>query len=478
MMGDRAAGADGTGRASGATAGTTAGTRSGMRGRTRRAVAGAGLTGAAGTLLAACVTGGRLAETGRPAGQTLKDQKVTFLHWWTDSIGPGNNEFMTWAADSFKQRTGGTVEYVEGRAGGALNEKLITLVTGGQAPDATFCSIVFGRDNYDGGLLRNLTPYVAKTPDLADKEFFDSSKKFRQKGSETFGVPVMGPESLTFTLNQAHFSALGLDPKGSDLKTWDDLPKIGQRLVKASGDDFSQIGLLVPNLSLEWLAAWLYSNNATLTNAEETKYLLDTPATREAVQLSVDLIHKHRLGPKLDSSTRPQNARQAFTSGQVSIIYDSSSIRLLNAPPDFRFWILPVPKGPRGTGATSATWTNFISVPKESKSPDAAVEWARHLTGLDVQVEKLRRLNSQSPRVKFYDTPDWKQAVEKEPNLARIPEVARLTGAYPYLRYNRLSSQVTPILREIMLGQTGVTQGLTQAQQIADQVMAEPVRVQ
>jgi ABC-type glycerol-3-phosphate transport system substrate-binding protein len=427
--------------------------------------------------LAACAGPGTPPASG-PGRKDLSGQKVTFLHWWTDSLGPGNNDFMAWAASTFKERTGATVELVDGPTGGGLNSKLITMITGGLPPDASFCSIVFGRDNYDAGMIRNLTPFVAKAPDIGDKEFFESSKKFRSKGNDTFGVPVMGPESLTFTINQGSFSAAGFDPKGGDLKSWDDLVRVAQRLTKANGDEFQQIGLLVPNLGLPWLATWLYSNGASPTTPDDTKYLLDVPATREAVQFSVDLIHKHRLGPRMDAPNRPSNARQAFTAGQIAIIYDSSSIRLLNAPPDFRFWIMPVPKGPRGSGVASATWTNFVAVPTESKNPDAAVEWTRFFTGLEVQVEKLKRLNSQSPRVKLYDTPEWKQAVEKEPNLARIPEVARLPGAYPYLRYNRIAAEIEPLFREMLLGKLAVNQGLADAQKKADQIMSEPVRVQ
>ena len=106
------------------------------------------------------------------------------------------------------------------------------------------------------------------------------------------------------------------------------------------------------------------------------------------------------------------------------------------------------------------------------------MEWTRFFTGLDAQVEKLTRLSSQSPRVKLYDTPEWKKAVEKEPNLASIPEVARLPGAYPYLRFNRLSADIQPIFNDIMAGKLGVNQGLADAQEKADQIMREPVRVQ
>jgi len=446
-----------------------------------RSLGTAGAAGVAG-LLAACGGQSQAPQAGsRGAGLALKDQKVTFLHWWTDGIiGPGMNDGMEWTKSAFKTRTGADIEYVDGRAGGGLNEKFLAMTTAGTPPDATFMSVVIGRDDYDAGLLKNLTPYIAKTPDLGDKEFFDSAKKFRAKGNETFGIPTMGPESLGFMVNSGLFNAVGLEPQGKDIKTWDDLTRAAQKTTKATGQDFQQIGLLAANLNLAWLAAWLYSNGATITTADETKYLLDAPATREVVQYCADIINKHQVSPKLDNPTRPANARQALIAGQAAIIYDSSSIGLLNAPPDFRFWFLPLPKGPRGSGFASSTWTNFVSVAKDSKTPDAAVEWIRWFTSVEAHIGrmKFRPVKGASPRVKLYETPEWKQWVQENPVLGFIPEAAKLPGPYPYLRYNRIDAELTPIMRSILNGATGVNEGLADAQKKADLIMSEPVRVQ
>jgi multiple sugar transport system substrate-binding protein len=350
----------------------------------------------------------------------------------------------------------------------------------GTPPDVSFMSVVIGRDDYDAGLLRNLSPYIAKTPDLGDKEFFDSSKKFRAKGNETFGIPTMGPESLGFMVNSALLGAVGLDPQGKDLRTWDDFTRAAQKLTKGGGDAFQQIGLLAGNLNLNWLSAWLYSNNASLTNPEETKYLLDTPATREVVQYCADMIVKHRVSPTFESAARPANARQALIAGQAAIIYDSSSIGLLNAPPDFKFWFIPVPKGPRGTGVASSTWTNFVSMAKDARAPDAAVEWMRWFTSVESHIGRMRfrSVKGANPRVKLYETAEWKQWVQENPVLGFIPEAAKLPGPYPYLRYNRIDADVAPIMRNVLQGATGVNEGLADAQKKADQIMSEPVRVQ
>jgi len=441
---------------------------------------GMGLASASGGLLAACA-GGAAPSSTKDGGQSLKGQKVSFLHWWTDAIiGPGMTQGMDWTAAQFKERTGADVDYVDGKAGGGLNEKFLALSGAGTPPDVSFMSVVIGRDDYDAGLLKNLSPYIAKTPDLGDKEFFDSSKKFRAKGNETFGIPTMGPESLGFIINSGLFSAVGLDPQGKDLKTWDDFTKATQKLTKGSGDSFQQIGLLAGNLNLNWLSAWLYSNGAQLTNAEETKYLLDTPATREVVQYCADLIDKYQVSPKFDSPARPASGRPALIAGQVAMIYDESAIGLLNAPPDFKFWFIPLPKGPKGTGFASSTWTNFVSVAKDSKAPDAAVEWIRWFTSVDAHIgrTKFRPVKGSNPRVKLYDTPEWKQWVQENPILAFIPEAAKLPGPYPYLRYNRIDGDVAPIMKNILQGTTGVNEGLADAQKKADQIMAEPVRVQ
>jgi multiple sugar transport system substrate-binding protein len=439
------------------------------------------LAGAAGgsALLSACAAGAGAPGAGKGTTASLKDQKLTFLHWWTGALGPGFEPMMDWAANTFRERTGAQVEYATGKTGGGLNEKFLTMTTAGTPPDASFMSVVIGRDDYDAGMLKNLSPYIAKSADLADKEFFESARKFRQKGNETFGIPVMGPESLGFIVNSGLFSAVGLDPKGADLKTWDDLARAGQKLTKASGDDFQQSGLLVNPLNLAWLSAWLYSNSngTSLTNAEETKYLIDVPAVREAVQFSADLIQKQRVSPKLDGS-RPTNARQALIAGQVAMIYDESAIGLLNAPPDFKFWFVPLPKGPRGTGLASSTWTNILSMAKDAKNPDAALEWIRFFTGIEFAVQRLRFVKAAHPRVKFYDTPEWKEAVRNDPILGFIPEAAKLPGPYPYLRYNRIDAETSPIFRSVLLGQLGVNEGLAEAQKKADQIMSEPVRVQ
>jgi ABC-type glycerol-3-phosphate transport system substrate-binding protein len=449
---------------------------------TRRRLVGLGAGSTLPIILAACAAGGAAPAAGtKGTGQSLKDQKLTFLHWWTDALGPGYNTMMAWSATQFKERTGAQVELVDGKTGGGLNEKFLAMSTAGTPPDVSFMSVVIGRDDYDAGLLKNLSPYIAKSADLADKEFFDSSKKFRQKNNETFGIPTMGPESLGFIINSGLFSAVGLDPKGADLKTWDDFAKAAQKLTKVSGDDFQEIGLLVNNLNLPWLSAWLYSNGAQLTNAEENKYLLDAPATREVVQYSADLIAKFRVSPKLDSPARPANARQSLIAGQTAIIYDESAIGLLQAPADFKFWFVPLPKGPRGSGFASSTWTNFNSVAKDSKVPDAAVEWIRWFTSVEAHIGRMKAKGgtpSANPRVKLYDTPEWKQWVQETPILGFIPEAAKLPGAYPYLRYNRVDGDVAPIMKNILLGTTGVNEGLADAQRRADQIMSEPVRVQ
>lgn len=452
-----------------------------MRGFSRRhMIAGVAAVAGAGVLAACRSERPRSAApegTGGVTATNIKGQRLVFLHWWTNNLGPGYDEFMQWAADTFRGRTGAEVEYQTGPAGGGLNQKLITMIAGGQPPDSTFVSVVFGRDNYDAGILRNLRAYIAKAPDVSETEWFESSRLFRTKGSDVFGIPVMGPESLCFAISKAHMEAAALDPRGSGIRSWADLATTAQKLTKVEGGQFAQIGMLVPGLSLPWLATWIYANGGQLMAQDESKYLLNAPAAIEAAQSWIDLIYRYRVCPPLNAE-RPANARQAFVGGQVSIIWDSTSTGLVNAPPGFEWWLVPVPPGPRGRGPASATWTNMVSIPTDARNPDAAFEWMRFFTSVEVGVERFKRLQGQHPRVKFYQTPEWQQAVKEKPFLAAIPEIAALPGPYPYVRYNRLSSELAQVFREISLANVGVSEGLNQAQQIADRVMAEPLRVQ
>src|SRR5688572_19847217 len=94
---------------------------------TRRAAVLAGALGGP-AVLGACVVGDGAGAPGAGKGTTasLKDQKLTFLHWWTGSLGPGFEPMMDWAANTFRERTGAQVEYATGKTGGGLNEKFLT----------------------------------------------------------------------------------------------------------------------------------------------------------------------------------------------------------------------------------------------------------------------------------------------------------------------------------------------------------------
>ena len=50
----------------------------------------------------------------------------------------------------------------------------------------------------------------------------------------------MGPESLGFMVNSALLGAVGLDPQGKDLRTWDDFTRAAQKLTKGGGMRFSR----------------------------------------------------------------------------------------------------------------------------------------------------------------------------------------------------------------------------------------------
>ena len=104
----------------------------------------------------------------------------------------------------------------------------------------------------------------------------------------------------------------------------------------------------------------------------------------------------------------------------------------------------------------------------------------RWFTGVESHIGRMRfrSVKGANPRVKLYETAEWKQWVQENPVLGFIPEAAKLPGPYPYLRYNRIEADVAPVMRNMLQGATGVNEGLADAQKKADQIMSEPVRVQ
>jgi len=379
--------------------------------------------------------------------------------------------------DTYKQRTGVTVENV-GAGFSDVSQKLLAGVAANDPPDASFSSIIWGRDWYDQGILADIDSFVAQAADVQGDKFFAASKQFRQTCGHTFGLPVMGPESLIFWVDQNKLQAAGFDPMGKDLKTWDDLARGAQKLTKTGPDGkITLAGLATTgSLGIAWLTAWTETTGHSLFDAEQNAAYYNAPETVSAVQFLVDLANKDNVAPPLAEKGRPANLA-AIGTGKAAMALDETEpgdqFQYVNS----NLWMAPLPAAPTAQGqAATATWLNFMVMPKNGKHIPEAFQPIRFLAGFEAQVQlelfPPGAPPSLAPRFDFYDSPQWKQALKDHPNLQGAVDIAKLPGVYPYHRFTDQNKQIAPLLQKACTAQMDVKTALDQAQQFATQILA------
>jgi ABC-type glycerol-3-phosphate transport system substrate-binding protein len=457
-----------------AAAATTAATTSQAATSSAATTSAAASTTAAVTSAASSSTATAAAAASAPASGGVS---LTFLHWWTGSLGADYDTYMKWAFDQYKQQTGVTVTGIPANPVTDTNQKFVTGVAGGQPPDAAFTSVVFGRDMYDTGLLANLDAMIAQAPDMQDDKFFAASKQFRETAGHTFGIPVMGPESLCLGINQDIFQTAGFDPKGADIKNWDDLVHVGQKLTKTGGDgSVSVAGVGTPaGMDIATFTAWVETTGHSLYDAEQNIAYYNAPETVAALQFLVDLANKDNVGAPLGTKNRP-TGEAALANGTAAMEFDETAMgsfpTIVNAT-SLKWWMVPYPKAPTGKSAATATWINFTVIPYNGKHIPEAFQFLRFFCGLDAAVKRVELLKADSPRLDFYQTPQWQAVVKALPPQQMIPEIAKLPGLIPYRHNADQVKQIVPLLTGAYTGKTSVNSALDEAQRLADAIFAQ-----
>ena len=424
---------------------------------------------------------GALAACGAPAATTPAETRpagrLEFYDWWLPTASPLQDNWFKFVKQDFEQKHPGVIvefQFISGTSG--VRDKLIASAAADTSPDASHASVAFVRSMWDGGLLEDLTPYVAKTPDVAMKQFVDQALIYNQKNGKIYGIPMEGPDADCFFYNKAHFQEVGLDPSPARTFAWtyEDLLNAAAKLTKGAGGDVQRRGLLPHGISLGNLAAWLYTNGASWYNREQTQVAFNTAQGVQAVEYMLDLRKRFPEPPGFSGVSGDQQ----FYTQKTSIVpqgnYSVHTVR--GFAPEVEFDMMPLPKGPQGRAPATKTWMNQVIMPKTAKRKDLGWLFMSYYSGRDTIVKRLQLLNRMGPRKDFFESNEWKEESKKIPALAQAPKIAALGGAYPFIMYSEVDEAVSPILRQIDRGEIGARDGLAQAEREANRVLAQMPR--
>jgi multiple sugar transport system substrate-binding protein len=336
-----------------------------------------------------------------------------------------------------------TVNFSVGTTGGAnaaYNEKLVSLVAAGDAPDVfKTAPFGFGQLAHAGAYLA-LDDYVKKqTAEVKPDDFFPSHYEGSKYKGKLYALPQTGaPQAIWINLDLWQREGL---PVPSWDTTWADYLRAATAITKRDG-----VG---PALTLgtgrpDWLS-WIWSNGGDIYSVDGTKMLIDQPAALEALTWLQESVHKHRVAP-----TNQEMADQTlsmFESGKIGTVFGNrGGLGRYQSINGFSYDAAPLPKGPKGRVAQTAV--GHTSIWSGSKSKDAAFATLVFMCSTEGQKILIGDGGTAHPSRKSSTEQSWFKDF-KPPRAAST----RVNTTFPETLIRKEARAITPHPREAEINQ-------------------------
>ena len=302
--------------------------------------------------------------------------------------------------------------------GGPYDEKLLTMIAGGQAPDVIEINPDRFADYASRGIMRSLEPFVKvdKSFDVNGylKEQVDG---FRWHG-DLGGLPIY---NFTFVVyyNKDLFDEAGVAYPSSSW-TWDDYLVALRKLTKpSSGGKPAQYGGQVGFGWGNWIGR-VWSNGGDLFDPTFTTYTLDQTPAVEALQWWGDLRVKEKVVP-MPADTASLSAYDLFKAQRIATyIWGTSMIPVINDV-KFKWDVAMIPTGKNGI------WHRLggacFTVSATTKQPDDAWEVATWLVGEQTQLAWVGTRLFAPTLLKVANSPQWLDVGKPPANLKAFTDM-------------------------------------------------------
>lgn len=322
---------------------------------------------AAALALAATACGG---ATGGSTASSFDPSKVTgtvVLSGWQASPEEGAALKQTLAGFAAKY-PGIHVDYQPVQ--GDYPTVMVAKFSAHQPPDLFYVDSSVAPDWIKQGALQSLDGYLSDQHFDTSKFYSGYLNAFKSTSGGTYGLPKDG-NTLALAYNDQLLSSAGVQPP----TTWDEVVSAGQKLRAAGvstpyclADDLARIG------------AFIYQNGGGIIDVKNRRDLIDSPATRQAVQWYLDL---YRMGlAKSDKDLGVSWCGEALGRQKTAMIFEGGWLDsfMQGSYPGVKYTWAPMPKGKQ---QATLGFTVSYSIGRESAHKQAAWVLLSYLTGPD-----------------------------------------------------------------------------------------------
>ncbi len=442
----------------------------------------AGVTTGA-TVLAACVPAGTQepsaaveSQEGAPPAEEIT---LRYRTWHTRESSPGDNAWYDWLSETYPQEEapGTTLKFEFVGFGAEYIQKVLADSAAGTPPDLLHSSIIWARDFYDRGVLKELDDYLVSVPELASDQFYgDATNQYRSKDGKYYGVPWEGPDSAIYAINMDLAEEAGLDPTGQGIKTWDDFTAAAKAMTKVENGEIVQAGTLIgSHRYIEQFNGLLIANGGAMTNEDFTEPTFNNDRAAQIMEWQLGLLEEvsFPISPERQDT-------QLFLQGQVGIVQAgtwSTTNYTDTSPEGFRYEFFIFPQGPQGDGEhASTTWSNMFVLPQKTENPDAAFNLMKYCTTPPVVIKRFEFSTRTTPHKSIFESAKWDEVLETYPQKWIVIPAAQAGSVYPFFPFFTEANDALGVeLENIMIGEKEIEAGLADAEAAVKEVIERRV---
>jgi multiple sugar transport system substrate-binding protein len=352
---------------------------------------------------------------------------------------------------------------------GRSNEKLLTQIAGGNAPDAAFVDAGFVQQLASRGALLNLDGYIAGSDIVATEDYVEGFRNTALVEGSMYGLPLDGETTGLFYRTDL-FDAAGIDAPPT---TWEEFEQDAAALTDPSKQQYG-VAIFSTEAAYYWYP-WLWQAGGDTLSDDGQDIAFDSPEGVEAAKFYVNLAQKYAPPDYLTSDS--WNGRVAFATGKVGMYIAGNWFagQMLSEFPDIegQWATAPLPKGDAGCATTLAG--DSLIILGTSEQQDAAWKWIEYLSSPDVMSawtigEETTTLLP--PRESLLTSP---QLSEDKPFLQGFADdmECAFTSTVVQPRYGEVETVLNEKLGEAMLGDITPEEALKEAASEGEEIIDE-----
>lgn len=370
------------------------------------------------------------------------------------------------AISEFERLHPGIHVLYEPNPGRQYEEKLLTGLAAGAAPDVFLLDSKLIPTFTNKNVLLDLTPFIAPL-NIDTTQWFSNVLAIARRGDSLFAFPK-GFTPLMVYYNREMFRRAGI-PFPRDNWTWNDYLLTARRLTRdLNGDGTTDTyGTTFTNYYFYWIV-WVWSAGGDVVDplGMRATGLLNSPPTELALHFLIDL-RRQGYAPDVGSWVQAEKTgmnTQLFANGSTAMLLDGH----WRMPVFIKYvregrldiGVAPLPRHPSG-GRTNVMYESGWCVPVDASHPKEAAELAAFMAGSfaarvrSSQFLELPAVRAIAEEIVAADTTGWEAAFFREVPFCRQPWGSKIE------RFSEIEWTLQDAVDEVMLKEAPMHETMT-----------------